>query len=65
MTEGDLVVVRMTGTIIEGHLGTFDHTIPKRQRWPVLYVIKLDENGSPPGERVEELHLKADEFYAL
>lgn len=62
---GDLVRVRMTGTIVEGHFGTFERAEPKRQRWPVLYVIVLDHEPDLLDELVHELHLKIDEFYAL
>lgn len=62
---GDLVRVRMTGTIVEGHFGVLREVLPRRQRWPKLYVIVLDHEPDLLDELVHELHLKIDEFFAL
>ena len=63
-TNGDLVVVRLTNPIVEGHIGTIKSIHPKRQRWPQLYVIILDAVTGDPDE-VHQLNLTIDEFYVV
>ena len=61
---GSTVLVKLTGTIIEGRFGTIIAIEPKRQRWPELYVILLDVDWPDP-ELVDELHLAYDEFQVI
>jgi hypothetical protein len=57
-------MVRLPGTIVEGHFGTIIAVEPKRQRWPELYVVLLDVDWPDP-ELVEELHLTAGEIRVI
>ena len=63
-TNGDIAVIRLANTIIEGRIGTIQRVVPKRQRWPELFVIYLDQRTYDADE-VVELHLSADEFYVV
>ena len=63
-TNGDLAVIRLTNTCIEGRIGTIKSIVKKRQRWPQLYVIQLDRLTHDADE-VVVLHLAADEFYVV